>query len=68
MKNQEIKILVVDDEVDIIEILRYNLNKAGYQVFSAVDGIEGFSQAEKHDPHLIILDVMMPNLYGVATC
>lgn len=68
MKNEEIKILVVDDEVDIIEILSYNLNKAGYQVFSAVDGIEGFNQAEKHDPHLIILDVMMPNLDGVATC
>jgi len=68
MKNEEIKILVVDDEVDIIEILRYNLSQAGYQVFSAVDGVEGFSQAEKHQPHLIVLDVMMPNLDGIATC
>lgn len=68
MKNEEIKILVVDDEVDIIEILRYNLSEVGYQVVSAVDGLEGFNQAEKHNPHLIILDVMMPNLDGIATC
>ncbi|MGB1019915.1 MAG: response regulator transcription factor [Flavobacteriaceae bacterium] len=68
MKNEEIKILVVDDEVDIIEILRYNLSEVGYQVVSAVDGLEGFNQAEKHNPHLIILDVMMPNLDGISTC
>ena len=68
MKNQEIKILVVDDEPDIVEILRYNLAQAGYQVFSASDGLLGFSEAEKNTPHLIILDVMMPNLDGIATC
>ena len=68
MKKEDIKILVVDDEVDIIEILRYNLSEAGYQVFSALDGLEGFSQAEKHAPNLIILDVMMPNQDGIATC
>ena len=68
MKNEEIKILVVDDEPDIVEILRYNLAQAGYQVFSASDGLLGFSEAEKNTPHLIILDVMMPNLDGIATC
>tara|TARA_E500000331_G_C17191584_1_gene685147 strand:- start:51 stop:743 length:693 start_codon:yes stop_codon:yes gene_type:complete len=68
MKNEEIKILVVDDESDIVEILRYNLAKVGYQVFSASDGLLGFSEAEKNTPHLIILDVMMPNLDGIATC
>ena len=66
MKNQEIKILVVDDEPDIVEILRYNLTQVGYQVFSASDGLLGFSEAEKNTPHLIILDVMMPNLDGIA--
>ena len=68
MKNEEIKILVVDDESDIVEILRYNLTQVGYQVFSASDGLLGFSEAEKNTPHLIILDVMMPNLDGIATC
>jgi two-component system alkaline phosphatase synthesis response regulator PhoP len=68
MKNEEIKILVVDDEPDIVEILRYNLTQVGYQVFSASDGLLGFSEAEKNTPHLIILDVMMPNLDGIATC
>ena len=51
MKNEEIKILVVDDEPDIVEILRYNLAQAGYQVFSASDGLLGFSEAEKNTPH-----------------
>ena len=68
MKNDEIKILVVDDEPDIVEILRYNLTQAMYQVFSASDGLMGFYQAERNSPHLIILDVMMPNLDGIATC
>ena len=68
MKNEEIKILVVDDEPDIVEILRYNLTQAKYQVFSASDGLMGFSEAKKHSPHIIILDIMMPNLDGIATC
>ena len=68
MKNEEIKILVVDDEPDIVEILRYNLTQAKYQVFSAPDGLMAFSKAKKHTPHLIILDIMMPNLDGIATC
>ena len=68
MKNEEIKILVVDDEPDIVEILCYNLSQAKYQVFSASDGLMGFSEAKKHSPHIIILDIMMPNLDGIATC
>ena len=68
MKNEEIKILVVDDEPDIVEILRYNLTQAKYQVFSASDGLMGFYEAKKHSPQIIILDIMMPNLDGIATC
>ncbi len=68
MKNEEIKILVIDDEPDIVEILCYNLSQAKYQVFSASDGLMGFSEAKKHNPHIIILDIMMPNLDGIATC
>ena len=60
MEKSSIKILLVDDEPDIIEILTYNLSKEGYQVFSAANGKEALVQAGKIIPHLIILDVMMP--------
>ncbi len=59
------KILVVDDEPDILEILSYNLEKEGYAVITASDGEEGLKQAEKENPDLIILDIMMPNMDGV---
>ena len=68
MKKDKIKILLVDDEPDIIEILSYNLKKEGYQVFSASNGEEALVQAEKVKPHLIILDVMMPVMDGIETC
>ena len=68
MRNKEIKILLVDDEPDIIEIVRYNLEQVGYQIFSASDGLEALKVADKELPHLIILDVMMPNLNGIETC
>ena len=68
MKKDKIKILLVDDEPDIIEILSYNLKKEGYQVFSASDGEEALVQVEKVKPHLIILDVMMPVMDGIETC
>lgn len=68
MKKNKIKILLVDDEPDIIEILSYNLKKEGYQVFSASNGEEALVQAEKVKPHLIILDVMMPVMDGIETC
>ena len=68
MKKDKIKILLVDDEPDIIEILSYNLKNEGYQVFSASNGEEALVQAEKVKPHLIILDVMMPVMDGIETC
>ncbi|MDB9910676.1 response regulator transcription factor [Flavobacteriaceae bacterium] len=68
MEKSSIKILLVDDEPDIIEILTYNLNKEGYQVFSASNGKEALVQASKIIPHLIILDVMMPVMDGIEAC
>lgn len=63
-----IKILVVDDEPDILNILTYNLEKEGYVVFTASDGEEGIRIAEKELPVLIVLDIMMPKMDGVAVC
>ena len=68
MKKQNIKILLVDDEPDIIEIIRFNLEQNGYTIFTASDGIEAIRIAEEKLPHLIIMDVMMPNLDGVEAC
>ena len=68
MKKKEIKILLVDDEPDIIEIIRFNLEQEGYQISSASDGLEAIKVAEKELPHLIIMDVMMPNLDGIEAC
>ena len=62
------KILLVDDEPDIIEFIQYNLKKAGYRVFSARNGKEAVEMAEKHLPDLILLDVMMPEMDGIETC
>jgi len=68
MKKKEIKILLVDDEPDIIEIIRFNLEQQGYQISIASDGKEAIKVAEKELPHLIIMDVMMPNLDGIEAC
>lgn len=68
MKKQDIKILLVDDEPDILEILKYNLTSQGYQVFTARNGAEGVATAKKKKPHLIILDVMMPEMDGIEAC
>jgi two-component system alkaline phosphatase synthesis response regulator PhoP len=68
MKNQDIKILLVDDEPDILEILSYNLAAEGYQVFTAKNGAEGVEKARKKRPDLIILDVMMPEMDGIEAC
>jgi two-component system, OmpR family, alkaline phosphatase synthesis response regulator PhoP len=62
------KILIVDDEPDIIEFLQYNLKKEGFVVVSANDGRQAIAIAEKEKPDLIILDIMMPELDGVETC
>lgn len=68
MKKSEIKILLVDDEPDILEIIGVNLESEGYQIFKAKDGLEAVKKAEKIQPHLIIMDVMMPNLDGIEAC
>jgi two-component system alkaline phosphatase synthesis response regulator PhoP len=68
MKKKESRILLVDDEPDILEILGYNLSSEGYQVFTAENGVEALAQAKKHKPHLIILDVMMPEMDGIEAC
>ena len=68
MKKKEIKILLVDDEPDILEIIGYNLSSEGYQVITASNGKEGVKMTKKHNPHLIILDVMMPEMDGIEAC
>ena len=68
MKKNKIKILIVDDEPDIIEILKFNLENEGYKVISAVNGKEALKLADKHLPNLIILDLMMPIMDGIETC
>lgn len=62
------KILLIDDEQDILEILSYNLEKEGYQVFIANNGNEGIVKAKEIIPDLILLDVMMPEKDGIETC
>lgn len=68
MKKKDIKILLVDDEPDILEILNYNLTAEGYQVFTAKNGVDGVEKAKKKKPQLIILDVMMPEMDGIEAC
>ncbi|MHA7130282.1 response regulator transcription factor [Algoriphagus namhaensis] len=67
-KKSKIKVLIVDDEPDIIEILKYNLIKEGYQVETAEDGVKGVKVASKFLPDVILLDIMMPKQDGVETC
>lgn len=68
MKKKDIKILLVDDEVDILEIVGYNLTQEGYQIFTAENGKKAVEKAKKHVPHLIIMDVMMPEMDGMEAC
>ena len=68
MEKKHTKILLVDDEPDIVEIIRFNLEQNGYQISTASDGLEAIKAAEKEIPHLIIMDVMMPNLDGIEAC
>jgi two-component system alkaline phosphatase synthesis response regulator PhoP len=67
-ENSVVKILLVDDEQDILDFLSYNLNKEGYQVFTALNGRDALKIAKKEVPHLIVLDVMMPDMDGIDTC
>lgn len=62
------KILLIDDEIDILEILSYNLEKEGYLVTTATNGNEGIEKAKEVIPDLILLDVMMPEKDGIETC
>ena len=68
MKNSKIKILLVDDEPDILEIVGYNLKNEGYKIYTAKNGVEAIEKAKKHIPHLIILDIMMPEMDGIEAC
>ena len=68
MKKSEIKILCVDDEPDILEILKYNLSNEGYNVSTAADGKSAIEMAYNISPSLIIMDVMMPNMDGIEAC
>lgn len=62
------RILLIDDEDDILEFVKYNLARDGYEVFTASNGAEGLQTALKVKPHLILLDMMMPVLDGIETC
>ena len=62
------KILIVDDEPDILELIEYNLKKEGYQVFLARNGQEAVAEAKKSLPDLIVLDIMMPKMDGIEAC
>ena len=68
MTNKNIKILLVDDEPDILEIVGFHLQKEGYQIFKAKDGAEAVGKAKALEPHLILLDIMMPNMDGIEAC
>ena len=68
MKKSDIKILCVDDEPDILEILKYNLSNEGYNVSTASDGKSAIEMAYNISPNLIIMDVMMPNMDGIEAC
>ena len=65
---QEARILIVDDEEDILEFLQYNLEKEGFVVDTAEDGKQALKKVNKFEPHLIILDIMMPEMDGVEVC
>ena len=68
MKKKHTKILLVDDEPDILEIVGYNLSQEGYQIFTAANGKEAIAKAKKEIPDLIIMDVMMPEMDGMEAC
>ena len=68
MNKGDIKILLVDDEPDILDIVGYNLKAEGYQVYTATSGREGVKKAEEVHPDLILMDVMMPEMDGIEAC
>ena len=68
METKARKILIADDEPDILEILKFNLDNEGYEVITAKDGDEAIEKARRTKPDLVILDVMMPKKNGVEVC
>ncbi|MEL6250888.1 MAG: response regulator transcription factor [Bacteroidota bacterium] len=62
------KVLIVDDEKDILDLLEYNLEKEGYEVLSAMDGDEAITMAKTEKPNMVLLDIMMPQMDGIETC
>ena len=68
MNKKDTIILIVDDEADILEIISFNLIAEGYQVLTAENGLKAIKLAQKHKPHLVILDVMMPEMDGIEAC
>ncbi len=68
MDHKQGKVLIADDEPDILEILKYNLTREGYEVVTAKDGDEALEKARRHQPDLVVLDVMMPKKTGVEVC
>lgn len=68
MDYQNYKILIVDDEEDILEFLTYNLEGAGFEVYTAQNGIEAIKKATEQKPYLILMDVMMPKMDGMEAC
>ena len=68
MNDTVVKILLVDDEPDIVEFLGYNLKKEGYAILTASNGKDAIEIAKKEMPQLIVLDVMMPDMDGIETC
>lgn len=67
-ENMSYRILLVDDEPDILEFVGYNLTKEGFEVHTAANGLQAIEKASEITPHLILLDVMMPELDGMETC
>ncbi len=65
---EPIKLLLVDDEPDILEFLSYNFRKKGYLVSTAINGVEGINKAAKELPDLIISDILMPEMDGIEMC
>ena len=68
MSEKDHTILLVDDEPDILSFVGYNLEREGYTVYAAANGEAAIEMARKHQPHLVILDVMMPGMDGIETC
>src|SRR4051812_9585950 len=68
MELNDIKILLVDDETDVLDFMKYNLEKEGFWVYTALNGAEAIQLARKVTPNLIVLDLMMPKMDGIETC